>query len=187
MVWPYTWGIPPQGVFIRYATIMLDTSHWGTPFLIEGWFFRWALCRGILFSINDEFLSHGHPSEEIRRSFSHWSMRHDWHISFDVLYTGVYFLADDGLWGVVILWRWSDFSFTLEYKIWLGDLIGCVYRSIAFSSLLTDVCDDWIKTLTLMRAWVYDHWVFEPCFISFLSPYYLSLSYVLGLKTTFRP
>ena len=34
---------------------------------------------------------------------------------------------------------------------------------------------------------VSDHWVFEPCFLSFLSPYYLSLCYVLGLKTTLRP
>ena len=38
-----------------------------------------------------------------------------------------------------------------------------------------------------MRAWVSDHWVFKPCFLSFLSPYYLSLRYVLGLKTTLRP
>ena len=31
------------------------------------------------------------------------------------------------------------------------------------------------------------HWVFDPCFLSFLSPYYHSLRYVPGLKTTLRP
>ena len=31
------------------------------------------------------------------------------------------------------------------------------------------------------------HWVFESCFLSFLSPYYLSLRYVPSLKTTLRP
>ena len=31
------------------------------------------------------------------------------------------------------------------------------------------------------------HWLFEPNFLSFLSPYYLSRCYVLSLKTTLRP
>ena len=33
----------------------------------------------------------------------------------------------------------------------------------------------------------FDHWVFEPSFPSFLSPYHPSLRYVLSLKTTLRP
>ena len=33
----------------------------------------------------------------------------------------------------------------------------------------------------------FDHWVFGPSFPSFLSPYHLSLRYVLSLKTTLRP
>ena len=33
----------------------------------------------------------------------------------------------------------------------------------------------------------FDHWVFEPSFPSFLSPYHPSLHYVLSLKTTLRP
>ena len=33
----------------------------------------------------------------------------------------------------------------------------------------------------------FDHWVFEPSFLSFLSPYHLSLRYVPRLKTTLRP
>ncbi|RVW82221.1 Gag-Pol polyprotein [Vitis vinifera] len=33
----------------------------------------------------------------------------------------------------------------------------------------------------------FDHWVFEPSFLSFLSPYHLGLRYVPCLKTTLRP
>ena len=33
----------------------------------------------------------------------------------------------------------------------------------------------------------FDHWVFEPNFPSFLSPYHPSIRYVLSLKTTLRP
>ena len=50
-------------------------------------------------------LSHDHPSKKIIRHFSHWSMRHDWHISVDVLYGGAYFSIDDVFWGIAILWR----------------------------------------------------------------------------------
>ena len=32
-------------------------------------FFRWPSCRGILFSVDDGFLSYGHPLEEIRCLF----------------------------------------------------------------------------------------------------------------------
>ena len=41
--------------------------------------------------------------------------------------------------------------------------------------------------ISYMRAWVSDHWVFEPSFPSFLSPYHLGLRYVPCLKTTLRP
>ena len=79
-------------------------------------------------------LSHGYPSEEIRRPFSHWSMRHDWHISSSVLYTRAYFSADDGFWGVAIFWRWSDFLFTLEHETWLAYFIWCtLHRGIFLS------------------------------------------------------
>ena len=37
-----------------------------------------------------------------------------------------------------------------------------------------------------MRAWVFNHWVFEPSFLSFLLPYHPSLHYVLCLKTILR-
>ena len=107
--------------FIGYATILFDTSHWGTPFLIEGWFFfRWPLCQGILLLVDDGFLSYGHPSKEIRRHFSHWSTRHDRYISSGVLCTGAYFLVDDGFWGIVVPWRWLDL-----FHIGVWDMIGC--------------------------------------------------------------
>ena len=41
--------------------------------------------------------------------------------------------------------------------------------------------------ISYMRAWVFYHWVFEPSFPSFLSPYHLGLRYVPCLKTTLRP
>ena len=37
------------------------------------------------------------------------------------------------------------------------------------------------------RGYGFDHWVFEPSFPSFLSPYHLGLRYVACLKTTLRP
>ena len=43
------------------------------------------------------------------------------------------------------------------------------------------------RCISYMRAWVSDHWVFEPSFPSFLSPHHLSLRYVPCLKTTLRP
>ena len=41
--------------------------------------------------------------------------------------------------------------------------------------------------ISYMRAWVSNHWVFRPGFLSFLSPYHPSLRYVLCLKTILRP
>ena len=41
--------------------------------------------------------------------------------------------------------------------------------------------------ISYMRAWVSNHWVFEPSFPLFLSPYHLGLRYVPCLKTTLRP
>ena len=41
--------------------------------------------------------------------------------------------------------------------------------------------------ISYMRVWVFYHWVFEPSFPLFLSPYHLGLHYVLCLKTTLRP
>ena len=37
------------------------------------------------------------------------------------------------------------------------------------------------------RGYGFDHWVFEPSFLSFLSSYHLGLRYVPCLKTTLRP
>ena len=106
--------------FIEYAAILFYTSHWGTPFLVKVWIFRRPLCQGILLSVDDGFLSHGHPSEEIRRHFSHWSMRHDWYISSGVFCIGAYFSVDDGFWGIAVPWRWLD---SFHIRVW--DMTGC--------------------------------------------------------------
>ena len=81
---------------------VMDQELWYDPTLgiaISESFFsiEWPLCRDILFSVDDGFLSHVHSSGDIRCPFSHWSMRHDWRISSCVLYTEVYpFSVDDG-------------------------------------------------------------------------------------------
>ena len=60
-------------------------------------FFKWPSCQGILLLVDDGFFfSHCHPSEEIRHHFSHWSMMHNWYISFGVLCIGAYFSVDVG-------------------------------------------------------------------------------------------
>ena len=75
--------------------IVMDQKLWYDPtlghsHLREFFSIGWPLCWGILFSVDDGFLSHVHSSEDIRCPFSHWSMRHDWRISSGVLYTGAY-------------------------------------------------------------------------------------------------
>ncbi|RVW40893.1 hypothetical protein CK203_094286 [Vitis vinifera] len=50
----------------------------------------------------------------------------------------------------------------------------------------------WLMGSLYMLHFIYegmsfDHWVFEPSFLSFLSPYHLGLRYVPCLKTTLRP
>ena len=76
--------------FIEYVVFLLDTSHWGTPSLVRGWFLddQYTRAYSSQSMMDFFFLSRGYPSEEIKRHFSHWSMRHDWHISFGVLYSG---------------------------------------------------------------------------------------------------
>ena len=143
------WGIATlESFFIGYAAILLYILHWGAHLSWSRVFFRWPLCRGIFLSVDDGFLSHGYPLEEIRRFFfSHWSMRHDWYIPSGLLYTGTYFSVDDGFWGIVVPWRWLD-SFHIKVQDMTGWFPWCDYRSMAFSSLLTNFWDDWIRTQT---------------------------------------
>ena len=46
---------------------------------------------------------------------------------------------------------------------------------------------DFFYALHYMQGYGFDHWVFEPSFSSFLSPYHPGLRYVQRLKTTLRP
>ena len=85
------WGISTSKSFYRVCNHFAWYIALGYTFFGQGLiFFRWPLCRGILLSFGEGFFSHGHPSEEIRCPFSHWSMRHDWYISFGILYTRAY-------------------------------------------------------------------------------------------------
>ena len=150
------WGIDTsESFFIGYAAILFDTSHWGTPFLVEGLFFRWPLCRGILLSVNDGFIVMAIPwriSDSI--FFFHigaWDMIGIF--IWCILLKGIPLLVDDGFWGIAVPWRRLD-----SFHIGVWDMIGWFlwydHESIAFSLLLTYFWDDWIRTRTqtLMRA-----------------------------------
>ena len=80
--------------------------------------------------------------------------------------------------------------------LFLSSLSSLIYSSwILSSSLIYSYwmsSDQWFVRLSThiafyTRGYGVYHWVFESCFLSFLSPYYLSLRYVPGLKTTLRP
>ena len=83
--------------------------------------------------------------------FSHWSMRHDWHISSRVLYTGAYPFRSMMVLGMAVPRRCSD-SFHITVRDMIGWYLWRDHRSIAFSSLLTYFWDAWIRTRALMRA-----------------------------------
>ena len=148
------WGIATsESFFIGYAAILLDTSHWGTPFLVEGLFFRWPLCRGILLSVNDGFMVMAIPWR-ISDSIFFFTLEHEtWLVYFIwcILLRGIPLLVDDGFWGIVVPWRWLD---SFHIRVW--DMTGWFpwfdNRNIVFSSLLIDFWDDWIRTQTLVRA-----------------------------------
>ena len=125
--------------------------HWGIA--ISGSFIiGWPLCRGILFSVDDGFLSH--VPWRISDVFFHigaWDMIDAFHL--------VYFTQGHtpfGPWwflGIVVPWRQLD-SFHIGVRDVVGWFLWYDHRSIAFSSLLTCFWDDWIRTRTqtLMRA-----------------------------------
>ena len=54
-----------------------------------------------------------------------------------------------------------------------------ILKSMVYETLCT-------YCILYTRIWDFDHWAFEPSFISFLSPYHLKLHYIPGLKTTLR-
>ena len=80
--------------------------------------------------------------------------------------------------------------------LFLSSLSSLIYSFWILSSSLIysywTSSDSWFVRLSAhiafyTRGYGVYHWVFEPCFLSFLSPYYLSLCYILGLKTTLKP
>ena len=84
-----TWDWFGSILFVMDQELWYDPTM-GHNHLREFFSIGWPLCWGILFSVDDGFLSHVHSSEDIRCPFSHWSMRHDWRVSSGVFYTGAY-------------------------------------------------------------------------------------------------
>ena len=89
-------------------------------------------------------------------------------------------------------------SFFILFDVWLGFsihtlflLIRCVHSFIITFRVGTprSGTHDIFYALHLMHKGYMDYiiGIFVPCFLSFLSPYYLGLCYVPRLKTTLRP
>ncbi|RVW37275.1 hypothetical protein CK203_088179 [Vitis vinifera] len=82
---------------------------------------------------------------------------------------------------------------TLEGAAWLMDLDGNRFSEPTNVDQLkrhSHVHGSWGSLYMLhfiYEGMSFDHWVFEPSFLSFLSPYHLGLRYVPCLKTTLRP
>ena len=173
----------------------------------------WALWDPMLFCISLSYLSVREMSDLLLRTPSHCPFHHyvhywcdftpcliwvDHYSSLCYLFIIILVFASDSSFSLHVLF----FSYSNPSRVWyslrviithitinsfcfIGLLIDILFTLGILMSMAHGIYYTWC--ISYMRAWVYDHWVFEPCFISFLSPYYLSLSYVLGLKTTFRP
>ena len=73
------------------------------------------------------------------------------HFIWCTLHRGIPLSIDDGFFGIVVPWRRLD-SFYIGVRDMIRWYLWCDYRSVAFSSLLTDFSDAWIRTWALMRA-----------------------------------
>ncbi|RVX18418.1 Pol polyprotein [Vitis vinifera] len=87
----------------------------------------------------------------------------------------------------------TDRELTPEGAAWLMDLDGNRFSEPTNVDQLkrhSQVHGSWGSPYMLhfiYEGTSFDHWVFEPSFLSFLSPYHLGLRYVPCLKTTLRP
>ena len=59
-----------------------------------------------------------------------------------------------------------------------------IFSLVTFRSMAHEI---FLFITSCIREYGFDHWVFEPSFPSFLSPYHPNLRYVPCLKTTLRP
>ena len=112
---------------------------------------------------------------------------------------------------IIVLVFASDSSFSLHLllfsyhdpsRVWYSlhiTIIHLIISLICFICLLIDTMFTlgtigslahgiyYTCCISYMKAWVFDHRVFELSFPSFLSPYHPSLRYVPCLETTLRP
>ena len=66
----------------------------------------------------------------------------------------------------------------------LSLILPSTFPLVTFRSMAHEI---YLCITSCTRGYGFDHWVFEPSFPSFLSPYHLGLRYVPCLKTTLRP
>ena len=138
----FLWGMQP---FCLIHHIKAHISWSGIDFLDDHYV-------GAYFSqLMMDFESWPSPREDYTSFFT---LEHEtWLVYFIscTLDKGITLSIDDGFWGIVVPWRWLD-SFHIGVRDMTEWFLWCDYRSIAFSSLLTNFWDDWIRTQTLVRA-----------------------------------
>ena len=137
--------------FIEYAVFLLDTSHWSTPSLVGGWFLddHYAEAYSSQSMMNFWAMAILQRILDVLFHIGAWDMIGIFHLVY--LTQGHPLLSWWWFWGIVVPWRWLD-SFHIGVRDMTGWFLWCDYKSIVFSSLLTDFWDDWIRTQTLMRV-----------------------------------
>ena len=97
---------------------------------------------------------------------------------FDIFHTSFLYIP--------LVVRYYSFPLFHHWYIHLGFFLH--HRYIHIGRPLVPELWDSLYILHLIHVVMgFYHWVFEPSFLSFLSLYYLSLRYVLSLKTTLKP
>ena len=74
---------------------------------------------------------------------------------------------------------------TISSFCFICPLIDIIFTLVILRSMAHKIY--YTCCISYIRAWFSDHWVFEPSFPSFLSPYHPGLCYVTCLKTTLKP
>ena len=81
----------------------------------------------------------------------------------------------------------SHHHYTYHYQFILLHLSPCRHHIHVRHPQVHGSWDSLYMLHFIYEGMSFDHWVFEPSFLSFLSPYHLGLRYVPCLKTTLRP
>ena len=160
----YVLGMRDEWLFTRVSRSLSypPFHHWWYDFPLLYW--HGLIIIYSTFSL-PFFVSH-YLFPDIHSTFI-YSLHIDTHFWFDTFFTSLTCFIDG-----LTTYPFSCFAINISL-IWLplGSWLVRFFLCITFCT--------W--------GYGFDHWVFEPSFLSFLSPYHLGVCYVLRLKTTLRP